>query len=326
MAVSAHPLDHAGLPERHKELARLGESSRSGESFSPALLPELYQSMFLIRQFETRILELFAAGELNGTTHTYVGQEANAVALISQLQAKDIVFSSHRCHGHYLARFHDAAPLFAELMGRVSGVCAGRGGSQHLCRDNFFSNGIQGGYVPVATGMALAEKASGSGAIAVAFIGDGTLGEGNVYEAANLASLWDAPLLLVIENNRYAQTTPIELALAGRIADRFKAFDFTVDEVESNDVADLHPICAGAIDRVRSDGRPHALVLNTYRLNAHSKSDDFRDPEEIEAWRKKDPLGFAARGLDDDRRAGIEALVMAHLAEAEDRARGAAEA
>lgn len=282
--------------------------------------------MFLIRQFETRILELFAAGELNGTTHTYVGQEANAATVISQLQASDIVFSSHRCHGHYLARFHDAAPLFAELMGRAGGVCGGRGGSQHLCRDNFYSNGIQGGYVPIATGMALAEKAGGSGAIAVAFIGDGTLGEGSVYEAANLASLWDAPLLLVIENNRYAQTTPIELALAGRIADRFRAFDFTVDEVDSNDVAELHPICGAAIDQVRNRNRPHALILNTYRLNAHSKSDDFRDPDEILAWRKKDPLGFAGRGIGDDQRAEIEAAVTTHIAEAEDRAREMPEA
>ena len=314
MAVSAHRLDHAGLPRRDRG------------SPNPALLPKLYRSMYLIRQFETRILELFAAGELNGTTHTYVGQEANAVALISQLKAKDVIFSSHRCHGHYLARFHDAAPLFAELMGRVSGVCGGRGGSQHLCQDNFYSNGIQGGYVPIATGMALAEKASGSGAIAVAFIGDGTLGEGNVYEAANLASLWDAPLLLVVENNRYAQTTPIAVALAGRIADRFKAFDFAVDEIESNNVAKLLPICAGAIKSVRKNSRPHALILNTYRLNAHSKGDDFRDPDEIEAWRKRDPLGFAARGLGEEQRAEIEDEVMAHLAEAEGRAREAAEA
>ncbi len=314
MAISAPHLDPAEL------------SVQPHIPFSPALLPDVYRKMFSIRQFETRILELFAAGELNGTTHTYVGQEANAVALISQLQAKDIIFSSHRCHGHYLARFDDAAPLFGELMGRVNGVCGGRGGSQHLCQDNFYSNGIQGGYVPIAAGMALAEKTSGSGAIAVAFIGDGTLGEGNVYEAANLASLWGAPLLLVIENNRYAQTTPIELALAGRIADRFKAFDFTVDEVESNDVTELYPVCGEAIDQVRNSNKPHALIMNTYRLNAHSKGDDFRDAAEIEAWREKDPLGYAARRLSDEQRTAIEADVTAHLAAAEDQTRRAAEA
>ncbi len=286
-------------------------------------LGRMYRQIALIRRFEDRILELFSKGELNGTTHTYVGQEANAVALISQLRDQDIIFSSHRCHGHYLARFGDAAALFGELMGRTNGVCAGRGGSQHLCRDNFYSNGIQGGYVPIATGMAFAEKQAKSDAIVVAFIGDGTLGEGAVYEGANLASLWQVPLLLVVENNRYAQTTPIDLALAGRIAARFSAFDFTVSEAESNDVTELHPVCGAAIDQVRSTGRPHALILNTYRLNAHSKGDDFRDEEEIDHWRKKDPIILLSRYLDAERCQAIDRQVAAELAAAEQQARSA---
>ena len=301
------------------------DALRQASVSDPLLSELLYRRMFLIRSFETRILELFAQGELNGTTHTYVGQEANAVALISQLRDEDIIFSSHRCHGHYLARFADAAPLFGELMGRSNGVCGGRGGSQHLCRENFYSNGIQGGYVPIATGMALAEKQALSGAIAVAFIGDGTLGEGNVYEAANMARLWQAPLLIVVENNRYAQTTPIELALAGDIAARFAAFDFTVTEAESNDVIELYPICAEAIDRVRTDCRPHALILNTYRINAHSKGDDFRDPDEIDKWRKKDPLVLLSARLKQDRQLAIDQEVLAELAAAEDEARSSPE-
>jgi TPP-dependent pyruvate/acetoin dehydrogenase alpha subunit len=285
-----------------------------------------YETMALIRGFEARILELFAQGELNGTTHTYVGQEANAVAVISSLESRDIVFSSHRCHGHYLARFGDPEPLFAELMGRVTGVCGGRGGSQHLCRDNFYSNGIQGGYMPIATGMALAEKRRRSGAIVVPFIGDGTLGEGAVYEALNMASLWEAPLLVVVENNRYAQTTAIELAVAGSIAGRFSAFGIETTEIESNDVETVAPQARAAIDRVRARQRPEALILHTYRLNAHSKGDDFRSPEEIAAWRARDPLSYAASRLEPGLRATIEHRVQALLAEAETRAREAPEA
>jgi len=305
---------------------RRESAARPDARLDADLLERLYRRMFLIRSFETRILELFAEGELNGTTHTYVGQEANAVAVIDQLRDEDIIFSSHRCHGHYLARFIDAAPLFGELMGRSNGICGGRGGSQHLCRDNFYSNGIQGGYVPIATGMALAEKQAGTDAIAVAFIVDGTLGEGNVYEAANMARLWEAPLLIVVENNRYAQTTPVQLALSGDMAARFAAFGFAVSEAESNDVSELYPLCAEAIDQVRTECRPHALILHTYRFNAHSKGDDFRDPDEIEMWRKKDPLLLLTRHLEDERRLSIENEVLAELEAAEGTARSAPEA
>lgn len=311
-AQERRPRDHAA--ERHNVIP-------DAES-----LLAMYRRMALIRQFENRILELFSKGELNGTTHTYVGQEANAVGLISQLRDTDVVFSSHRCHGHYLARFGDSAALFGELMGRTNGVCAGRGGSQHLCRDNFYSNGIQGGYVPIAAGMAYAEKKAGTDAIVTAFIGDGTLGEGAVYEGANLASLWQVPLLIVVENNRYAQTTPIDLALAGEIGARFAAFGFTVSETESNDIIDLNPLCAESIDRVRSDQRPHALILNTYRLNAHSKGDDFRDLDEIAQWRKKDPLTLLSRYLDDKHCVIVDQEVSAELVAAERKARSAPEA
>lgn len=285
----------------------------------------MFERMVLIRGFESRILELFAAGELNGTTHTYVGQEAIAVAVVDHLADNDIIFSSHRCHGHYLARFGDAEPLFAELMGRETGVCGGRGGSQHLCRGNFFSNGVQGGYVPIAVGMAFSEKLRQSGSIVVAFIGDGTLGEGNVYEAANLASLWQVPLLLVVENNRYAQTTPMEMAVAGSIPDRFAAFDIPVVECETNDLTELHPICGELVGDVRASGCPRVLVANTYRLNAHSKGDDFRSAEEIEEWWQRDPLKYVANRLEEPVRKSIEAQVARQLAGAEERARAAAD-
>ena len=142
------------------------------------LYSSLYSTMYLIRKFENRLLELFSEGKLFGTTHTYVGQEAIAVSVIFNLESSDIVFSNHRCHGHYLAKENDPEGLLAEIMGREGGVCGGRGGSQHLHKNNFYSNGIQGGYLPNALGMAFAEKYKKTGNIVVAFIGDGTLGEG----------------------------------------------------------------------------------------------------------------------------------------------------
>ncbi|HZK81610.1 MAG TPA: thiamine pyrophosphate-dependent dehydrogenase E1 component subunit alpha, partial [Humisphaera sp.] len=168
----------------------------------------LYERMALVRAFEERVLALFAQGELTGTTHTSLGQEAVAVGVLSQITREDIVFSSHRCHGHYLAFFDEPDGLMAELMGRATGLCGGIGGSQHLQRGNFYTNGVQGGIVPCAAGMALAEKLKKSGKIAVVFLGDGTLGEGVVYETLNLASLWGLPLLFIVEANGFAQSTP----------------------------------------------------------------------------------------------------------------------
>ena len=163
-----------------------------------------YKQALLIRRTEDTFIELFSKGKLNGTVHTCNGQEFSAVALCNYLQKQDIIFSNHRCHGHYIARTGDVEGLIAELMGKQTGVCGGIGSSQHLCNDNFYSNGIQGGIVPVATGMAMAGKLKRNKAISVVFIGDGTLGEGAVYESFNLASLFKLPLLVICENNGYA--------------------------------------------------------------------------------------------------------------------------
>jgi TPP-dependent pyruvate/acetoin dehydrogenase alpha subunit len=273
----------------------------------------LYEKMYLIRMFETRLLELFEKGKIFGTTHTYVGQEAIAVSAIENLRESDIVFSNHRCHGHYLAKEDDPKGLLAEIMGKEGGTCSGRGGSQHLCKNNFFSNGIQGGYLPNALGMAFAEKYNNTGNIVVAFIGDGTLGEGVVYETLNLASLWEVPLLIVVENNRYAQTTPIDKNLAGSMLDRVKAFNISNGDIESNDVFDLYPRFKKIIDEVRSNGKPHVEIIHTYRLNAHSKGDDFRDIEEIESWRKKDPLFYVKQRISNEEVRAIETQVNTRL-------------
>ncbi len=257
---------------------------------SPETLAPLHARMVLIRTFEESVLALFAQGELFGTTHTCLGQEAVAVGVLSQVTRDDVVFSNHRCHGHYLALFDDPAGLMAELMGRTTGLCGGVGGSQHLHRENFYTNGVQGGIVPCAAGMALAEKFKKTGRIAVVFLGDGTLGEGVVYETLNLASLWQLPLLFVVEANGFAQSTPTALQLAGSITQRAAAFGLRTAEGDGNDLAAVATLAADAVAYVRRETKPFWLVLNTYRLGPHSKGDDHRPAEELLRAHERDPL------------------------------------
>ena len=186
----------------------------------------LLRKAVLIRTVENKLLQLFSEGKLNGTVHTCVGQEFSALAFAGQLTKEDTVFSNHRCHGHYISFTGDHEGLLAELMGKKTGVCGGIGGSQHLCKDNFYSNGIQGGIVPVAAGMALANKLKGDQNIVVVYIGEGMLGEGVVYEALNIISKWSLPILIVCENNYYAQSTPVKINLAGDILKRADALAY----------------------------------------------------------------------------------------------------
>jgi acetoin:2,6-dichlorophenolindophenol oxidoreductase subunit alpha len=278
---------------------------------------ELYAGLYRIRRFEETVLENFPKGLFFGTTHTYLGQEADAVGVLGSLQEADIVFSNHRCHGHFLAYGGDPRALFAELMGRATGVCGGRGGSQHLHWRNFYSNGVQGGIAPVAAGMALAEKLKGSGAVTVAFLGDGTLGQGVVYETLNMASLWRAPILFVVENNHIAQTTPVEQALAGSILGRFQAFDIPAWELQSSDVEEIVSIAGPVLEEVREEVAPRGLILHTCRFGPHSKGDDTRPAEQVERMRQeRDPLTIQARRLETAERLAIESRVEAEIQQA----------
>jgi len=285
------------------------------------LRKRFYYQMTLVRRFEERVFELFAAGELFGTTHAYMGQEANAVASLDHLQDDDIVVSNHRCHGHYLVRTGDVEGLLAELMGKTGGVCGGRGGSQHLCNGNFYSNGVQGSTVPIAAGMAYAEKRKGSNAIVVLFVGDGTFGQGTVYETFNLASLWQVPLLIVVENNHYAQTTPLDLNFAGSFVGRAKAFDLSVDEIESNDVEELYYKFGDVMEKIRTQEKPHVEIIHTYRLCPHSKGDDYRPPQELENWQAKDPLKILGQRIASEDKQEIQRQVCARIEEAEGKVR-----
>ena len=280
----------------------------------------LYRRMRFIRRFEESLLELFERGLLNGTTHACIGQEADAVAIIEHLGEQDHVFSNHRCHGHFLARTGDALGLMAEVMGKPEGVCGGIGGSQHLCAPGFMSNGVQGGIVPNAAGIALANQLDGGTGVSVVFIGDGTLGEGALYETLNLAALWKLPLVVVLEDNKWAQSTPSSANLAGSICARFAAFGFPVFEIDSTDVEELDAVAGRALAQARTQDGPVAIVIHTYRLCHHSKNDDNRPADEVAARWILDPLKIQGCRLDLSVRAAIDSEVKSSIEEIIERA------
>ena len=252
---------------------------------------KILKDIIRIRNVEQAFLDLFSQGKLNGTVHTCIGQELSAMAFAGQIKKSDFVFSNHRCHGHFIAYTKEWKSLILELMGKKGGVCSGVGSSQHLQLFNFFSNGIQGGIMPIAAGFALGNKIKKSKDIGVVYIGDGTLGEGVVYESLNFISKKDIPLLVVCENNKYAQSTPIEYNLAGSIEQRAKAFgiEFRESNTYDDDISILTE-AKNSIEFVRETGKPLFHLVNTYRLKAHSKGDDDRDISEILEFEKLDIL------------------------------------
>jgi 2-oxoisovalerate dehydrogenase E1 component len=279
-----------------------------------------------IRAFELRLLELFAEGRLFGTTHTCIGQEACAVALYASVDpARDAAFSNHRCHGHYLAFGGSMTALMAEIMGREMGVCSGRGGSQHLCEGSFFSQGVQAGSAPIGAGYARWLQRQGRGGLVVVHIGDGTLGAGVLYESLNLIALYQLPVLVVVEHNGVAQSTDTARTTAGSVEARFSAFGLEVDRRDAGDPVALGEHLRNVTGCVRA-GKPFVQILDTFRLMAHSKGDDDRDPSLVaDAW-KKDWLATrleagnaeALRAMEDARAEVLEvseAVEIAHWAE-----------
>ncbi len=281
----------AGTRRPPVETSTHGLAAPDPTAATQAIPQRLITKALTIRRVEERLLALFAEGQLSGTVHTCIGQEWIAVAVAEYLQRGDFIFSNHRGHGHYLAWTDDIDGLIAELMGRVTGVCGGRGGSQHLCKDGFFSNGIQGGIVPVSSGLAMAQQLKEANGITVVFIGDGTLGQGVVYESFNLAAKWSLPLLIVIEDNGIAQSTSSKETMAGTVKDRARAFGLDMAQADTWNVPHLLETTEAAVRNVRQHRRPMVLHVKTDRLKAHSKGDDDRDQEQIAAYVRRDVLG-----------------------------------
>lgn len=253
-------------------------------------MTEILETAVKIRAFETSLFDLYKQGVLAGTMHTCLGQELCAATILSFAEKEDFVTSNHRGHGHYLAKTGDYFGLLAEIMGKQQGVCKGYGGTQHLAADNFLANGIQGGMLPTAVGLAWAKKIKKESSMVLSFIGDGTFGEGIVYESLNIAALQKVPLLIVVENNHIAQSTPATQNLAGDIQSRAMAFNLKVFSTTTLDFENLQKSSKAAIDFVKKERAPAVLVVETQRLGPHSKGDDTRDAKEVEHLWNQDLL------------------------------------
>jgi 2-oxoisovalerate dehydrogenase E1 component len=260
-------------------------------------MKESYLLAYKIRKVEQSLLDLFGKGLVGGTIHTCVGQEFSGISLASHLSSGDVVVSNHRCHGHYLAIYQDYEGLIAEILGKPHGVNQGFGGSQHIHRNGFYSSGIQGGMVPTAAGVALSNKIAKNNNIAISFIGDGTLGQGVIYETLNFISKHNLPHLIVVENNFYSQSTSQHETLSGTIADRARAFGVDYFCASTNAPDLLIEQMGMAVSFVRNHSRPALIEVQTYRLNPHSKGDDQRDPKEIDEAKERDSLNIFLKTL-----------------------------
>lgn len=299
MAVSARP----GTSE--KELFGRNPDGKPAVALTPQ---SIFSFGLLIRETEQALLRLFSEGLLSGTTHTCLGQELCQMSVVRALNdSDDIILSNHRNHGHFLTYSGDFFGLVAEIMGREGGVCGGIGGSQHLAYRGFHSNGVQGGMTAIGAGHGLAMRRSGSGIVAVV-IGDGTLGQGLVYESLNLASVWELPMLFVVENNGIAQTTPTSTTTGGTIEGRASAFGIDVWRLDDSSPDFLESV-ESVVGAVRRSRRPGFLIIDTMRLGPHSKGDDLRDQFEMAAIRDRDPLESMGRRVPEAQRNDLRQAV-----------------
>lgn len=251
---------------------------------------EEIKKAIVIREVENSFLTLFGQGKLNGTVHTCVGQEFTGVFVSKYLTEDDHMVTNHRGHGHYISKTGDIKGLIAELLGKEIGCSGGMGGSQHLYNKNFLSNGIQGGMVPIACGIAKYFKLQKQKNISVAFIGDGTLGEGIIYETFNIAAKKEYPLLIVLESNGMAQSTSTEQTFSGDMQKRIEGFGIEYIETTTDDLFDLDIKVNKAITQVRDKNKPTLINIKTNRLNSHSKGDDNREESKVKQLKDKDLL------------------------------------
>jgi TPP-dependent pyruvate/acetoin dehydrogenase alpha subunit len=291
----------------------------------------MLERMLLIRRVEERLGEEFKAGSLPGGVHLYIGEEAIAVGVCAHLEDSDWITSTHRGHGHFLAKGGDPKAMVAEVYGRKTGVCRGMGGSMHVAdvsKGILGANGIVGAGISLATGAALAAQLDAKGGVAVCFFGDGAAGQGVLMEALNVSALWKLPAVLVCENNGYSEYTPASAVTAGVIAERARPYGVPGVVVDGNDLVEVWTAAGVAISRARRGQGPSLIEARTYRMRGHLEAEaaflqggSYRSQEEIDQWKGRDPIDrFAAR-------LQSEALIDAQdLAQMEQRVRASVQA
>lgn len=282
--------------------------ARTKNCDDPAICREAYRRMRLIRRFEERVIQLVNANEIAGTTHEYIGEEAIAVGVCSMLNQTDIITSTHRGHGHIIAKGGDVKRMMAELFGRSTGYNRGKGGSMHiadLALGIYGANGIVAAGIPIAAGAAWASKIRNTGHVAVGFFGDGGANQGVLHETMNIASVWKLPIVFVCENNQYAVTTSCTYATAGPgISHRAAAYGFPGHLVDGMDVEQVMSHVGEAVDRARSGYGPSLLECKAYRYQGHFTAEhalklSYRAQDEIDQWREQDPITRWAAKLEE---------------------------
>jgi TPP-dependent pyruvate/acetoin dehydrogenase alpha subunit len=287
----------------------------------------LYGTMVRIREFERQVNELYQTAKMPGLAHLYSGEEAVAVGVCAALETSDLITSTHRGHGHCLAKGADVGRMFAELLGKAAGYCKGKGGSMHIAdqeRGNLGANAIVGAGTAIATGAAFSAKRRRSGQVAVSFFGEGALAQGILYEAMNLASLWALPVVYVCENNLYSEYTPYREVTAGDVLARPRAFGIPAVDVDGQDVEAVYAAAAEAVARARRGEGPSFLHCRTYRFLGNHVGDVargyYRSPQEEEEWRRsRDPIllfrgRLLAQGVPEEELERIAAAVADEVA------------
>ncbi len=277
---------------------------------------QLYEQMLTIRIFEEQVNDLYTTARMPGLAHLYIGEEAVAVGVCAALRRDDYITSTHRGHGHCLAKGASVDRMFAELLGKAAGYCRGKGGSMHIADQdtgNLGANAIVGGSAGIATGAAMSIKMRGSEQVAVCFFGDGALGQGVLYETMNMASLWKFPIIYVCENNLYNEYTHNAETTAGEMAARPKAFGIPTEEVDGQDVRAVYAATQGMVERARRGEGPSFLLCNTYRYRGHHVGDIqrtyYRSKAEEEFWMtQRDPLKILLDWLSEQQMADTATL------------------
>lgn len=279
------------------------------------LMIRMYRDMLRIRRFEEQIFEVYTSGLMHGLAHLYIGEEAVAVGICSALRDDDYITSTHRGHGHCIAKGGDLARMMAEVMGRVDGICRGKGGSMHIADMSLGilgANGIVGGGFGIATGAGLSAKLRKTDQVTACFFGDGASNQGIFFEVMNYAAIWDLPVIYVCENNQYGEYTATDAVTAGdSIADRAKPFKIPNETIDGNDVVAVYEAATKAVERARKDGGPALIECMTYRHRGHhvgDPGDGYRSDAERKEWDERDPIPAFSRRLVEEGGATEDAL------------------